>query len=1107
MKKNKPLLFVFILILTFLAKPFGIKAEVKLDGSLGLSGTLPGPDYRVEASFGQRSGDNLFHSFEKFNLSLGESATFSGPPDIARVIGRVTGGEATNIDGILRSEITGADFYFINPFGMIFGKNARLDISGSFYATTAGCIKLGQGGRFDAVNTSASNLTSAPPEAFGFLVPDPGKIRIESSIDAEKGKYPGLFTEGKASLTLAGGDLEFVGGAIRTYLGPINLVSVASVGELNLESMDTGVFSRLGSITAKDFSVIFSYGGGGISVKAQNLSLADGGEIYTQISSDYLSEGIKEPGDLDVEVRDSISISGSSKEGFLSFLGARTIDAMTAASGDINISARSLIIDSEANITSYSYRSGASGYIFIDADTVEILGGAKISSEIDEGFGRSGDIIINAKESFTISGMDASGRFSRVGTTANGSLDSSGGNINVYSPILFMDSGYMTSSSSYAGNSGNIFVASDSMELINGASIFSSIYEGVGKAGNINIVAKDRLFMTGTNIYKTFTNINTAALASFDSYGGNLEISAGEVELEKGAFITSSSLRSGNSGNISLDVNRLKLLEGGRIFADIMEGQGRGGDVVILAKESIDVIGSYEGIYLSRIASEAGKSGDSDGGTIILVSDLINVHGGGHISTVSDSGNGGRIDIETGNLNLTNGGSIMSSKISGLGRGGEISVWASENINISGIDEDGDSSGITSSANDAPTAGAGNIDLHASNLIVADGGYIMSSAFNSGDSGTLFVDVKRLDLSGGANILSAIRGGSGRGGDLYLKVSESINISGSDEDGPSSIISSAVDSYFSTGGDLYIIAGDLTVDGGFLTSSGVRSGNAGNLFMQVNNLSILNGGYISSSVLDAIGMGGDVYIDASGKVMVSGFSESESIYSNINSSGIDSPWSNAGDIYLKTPNLYLEKGGFLSSSSQRSGDAGNIYIWSDDVYLFEGGHIDTSSDSSAGGSMFIEAGHMIRLDGSYISSSVYGGTGNGGNMSVSDPRYVILDHSYIIAKAFEGDGGNIDLKASLFLSDPLSRIDASSQLGIDGVINIDSPDVDVNASLVNLPDRFEDAGSLLSDPCLGRRLGKISSLVVLGRGGIPDDPYSFRPSSVFSDDSSQFIRK
>lgn len=1100
MKKTNLFLFFFILIVGYFAYPINLNADIKLDGSLGTSGSLQGPDYRVEAAFGHQAGQNLFHSFEKFNIANGERATFAGPADISRVISRVTGGEVSNIDGILSSEIQGADFYFINPYGMVFGKNARLDISGSFYATSADYIRLGENGRFDAKNPSASVLTSAPPEAFGFLGSNPGNITVKSSIDVEGGKYPGLFVEGDKSLTIAGGDIDFIGGAARTYLGPINLVSIKSIGELDLASMNTGVFSKLGNITAKDFSVIFSYGGGSISVKAQNLSLVDGGEIYTQISSDFLSEGIQEAGDLDVDVRESILISGNSAEGFLSFLGARTIDAGTSRSGDINIYCHSLSIDKEANITSYSYRSGESGYILIDAETIEILGGAKISSEIEEGFGRSGDIIINAGNSFKISGMDDYGRFSRIGTTATNSFDSTGGDINVTTPLLLMDSGYLTSSSSSAGDSGNISVYSEIVELVNGASIFSSIYEGIGKAGDINIKASDRILMTGSDLYRTFTNINSAALESFDSYGGNIEISAGDVKLEDGAFITSSSLRSGNSGNIFMDVTKLQLINGGRVFADIREGQGRGGDLIILAKESIDIVGSYQGTYFSRIASEAENSGVSDGGTIRMVSDEISISGDGHISTASNSGNGGRIDIDARNLNLLDSGSIISSKISGLGKGGDISIWASEDINISGRDEYGSSSGITSSANQAPGAGSGNIDLHAANLIVADGGYVTSSAFYSGDSGTLFVDVNRLDLLSGGKILSAIQGGEGRGGDLYLKVADSINISGKDENGPSSIITSAVESFSSRGGDLYIIAGDMTIDGGFLTSSGVESGDAGNLYMQLRNLSVINGGYIASSVLSANGMGGDIYIDASGNVFVTGVSSDGSAYSNINSSGIDSPFSNAGDIYLRNPSLNLGNGGFLSSSSLRSGDAGNIYIWSDDVHLFDGGHIDTSSDASAGGSMFIEAGHMIRLEDSYITSSVYGGTGDGGNMSISDPKFVILDASNIIAKAFEGNGGNIDLKTGLFLADPLSRIDASSQLGIDGIINIDSPDVDVNASLVNLPDRFEDVSTLLSDPCLGRRLGKISSLVVLGRGGIPDDPYSFRQSKVFEDD-------
>ncbi|WP_027360889.1 two-partner secretion domain-containing protein [Desulforegula conservatrix] len=1027
MKKNN----LFLIVPVFLLFTTSSFAEVKLDGSMGVTGSLPGPDFRIEATVGQKMGPNLFHSFEKFNIATGETATFAGPADISRIISRVTGGSVSNIDGLLASEIQGADFYLINPYGIVFGKNASLDISGSFFATTADHIKLGENGRFDAKNPSASILTSAPPEAFGFVGNSPGKIEVESSIDVGEGKYPGLYVNGNSSITIAGGDISFMGGVARTYKGPINIVSVASVGELNLDSMNTGLFSKLGNIDVRDFSVIFSFGGGNISVQSQNLNLIDGGEIYTKIFEDRADAG-----NLDVNVRDSILVSGQSMNGFLSYLGAEVQNAPNSRSGDVNISARYLRIDNGASVSSYSARSGPSGNVTINADRVETLGGSKISSEILGGIGKSGDIIINAYEFFNLSGITAEGVCSSVGTTVTDSYLAYGGDIRVFAPEILMDGGYLTSLSSVSGNSGNIAIETDNMTLINGGSVYSSISEGIGIAGNIDLKISNQLFMSGFNVNGTFTNINSAAVDSIYSAGGNIALSAGSAWLEKGAYITSSSVMSGSSGNIYMDVAKLDLVDGGRIFADIRQGQGRGGALEIIADEYINIAGAYAGAYSSRIASEAEDSGTSNGGSISLVSPLINIIDEGYISTVSNSGDGGSIDIGTWNLNLINGGSILASKIKGSGSGGNIFINAVNDVNISGKNESGSSGGINSSANGAPGAKSGDIAITAASLKLSDGGYVTSSAFGSGDSGSLFVDVDTLELLGGGRILSAIQGGTGIGGELSINARTSVLIQGSDVQGASSIISSAVGSFTADGGNLNIITDNLTIDGGFITSSSVEGGRAGNLAMNVGSLSVLNGGTVTSSVLRAVGRGGNVYIDARDYVLVSGVSEYE-IYSNINSSGVDSPYSNAGDIFLSSPYLRLENGGFLSSSSTRSGDAGNINIWASDVYLVNSGHIDTASDVSAGGSMHIDSAHMINLENSYISSSVYGGTGNGGNMLIGNPEFIILDGSYIIAIAYEGNGGNIDLKAGLFIADPISKISASSQLGIDGIINID----------------------------------------------------------------------
>lgn len=156
---------------------------IKLDGTLGSSGKLdlPGPSYEIKAEFGKQAGANLFHSFEQFNLHAGENATFSGPDSVRNIISRVTGGNASWIDGRLVSTIPGADFYLLNPSGLMFGTNASLDLSGSFHISTADYLKTGDNERFYALPPSDEILSAASPESFGFLNEHPAKISVEGS--------------------------------------------------------------------------------------------------------------------------------------------------------------------------------------------------------------------------------------------------------------------------------------------------------------------------------------------------------------------------------------------------------------------------------------------------------------------------------------------------------------------------------------------------------------------------------------------------------------------------------------------------------------------------------------------------------------------------------------------------------------------------------------------------------------------------------------------------------------------------------------------------------------------------------------------------------------
>jgi filamentous hemagglutinin family protein len=165
------------------------QAQISLDGSLGPPGPLPGPHYRIDANMGQTRGSNLFHSFGEFNVPTGGSATFTGPNTIANILSRVTGGQPSAIDGVLRSEIAGANLYLLNPSGVLFGPNSSLAISGSFHVSTADFLRFADGAKFSANLGNESVLTVASPAAFGFLGNTPALMTLQgSSLQVPEGR-------------------------------------------------------------------------------------------------------------------------------------------------------------------------------------------------------------------------------------------------------------------------------------------------------------------------------------------------------------------------------------------------------------------------------------------------------------------------------------------------------------------------------------------------------------------------------------------------------------------------------------------------------------------------------------------------------------------------------------------------------------------------------------------------------------------------------------------------------------------------------------------------------------------------------------------------------
>lgn len=126
---------------------------------------------------GATRGGNLFHSFDRFKLGTGHRASFEHGPQIERIFGRVTGGDLSEIDGILST--SGASLFLLSPGGMVFGPRAQLDVGATFVGTSASRVEWSLGlGSFGTRSQDLQLLVDGLPQNFLFETGG-GQIRLE----------------------------------------------------------------------------------------------------------------------------------------------------------------------------------------------------------------------------------------------------------------------------------------------------------------------------------------------------------------------------------------------------------------------------------------------------------------------------------------------------------------------------------------------------------------------------------------------------------------------------------------------------------------------------------------------------------------------------------------------------------------------------------------------------------------------------------------------------------------------------------------------------------------------------------------------------------------
>jgi len=715
--------------------------SVVLDGTLGTSGPLSGPNYNITADLGKIVGNNLFQSFSQFNLVNGDVATFSGPLNIHNILARITGGSPSFIDGTIQSTIPGANLFFINPFGVLFGSHAQVNVGGSFAVTSASYVKLADGGRFDAANPANDVLTAAPVSAFGFLNSTPGAISFQdSSLSVPAGQ----------SFSVIGGNITLSGATIQAPGGRINLISITSTGELALDVTDlntlpdTSGFNGLGAITIQDdvngnSSYVdasdTSNGGGQVVIRGGSLMVQN-----SAIEADALG-AMQEKG-VDINVTGDLTVDDGGQ------ITANTGTAGSANAGAINITAGAITLDGGWMVVSGTPQgplvtgitadtepgaSGNAGIVTITTPTLNIQNGARVSAATG-GSGNAGAVTVSAN-SIYIDAQNAQG---------------------LNAPATGID--VSTLEQGVGGSAGTVTIqplsGPLSLQILNGG-LISAISGNNGAGGSINIVA-DSIELDGQTS-DLFTGIRSGAegLGSAGQ-GGDIHIQTRTLTLANGAQISAQTFSMGGGGSISVNADIIEVLSGSSIDAETF-GAGPGGNITLAATTSLILNGQHAEIDGGNTYGVPGY--DAPAGNVTITTPLLEVLNGGLISASALGGSpGGNITVNAGNLVLDNNSGISAASISAPG--GTIAITAKGTIQLS--------ENSTISASSLHSDG-GNVSLTSPSLIDLRNSQINASA--GGGGGNVTIDPQSVALNNSTITASA---GTGIGGKITIEPASSV---------------------------------------------------------------------------------------------------------------------------------------------------------------------------------------------------------------------------------------------------------------------------------------------------------------------------------------------
>ncbi|MGK7893079.1 MAG: CHAT domain-containing protein [Xenococcus sp. (in: cyanobacteria)] len=981
--------------------PLTAQAQVTPDGTTNTTVNVNGNNFTIEQ--GDRAGGNLFHSFQEFSVPNGGEAFFNNAVEVNNIFSRVTGGNLSNIDGLIRAN-GNANLFLINPAGILFGEGARLDIGGSFYGSTADSIVFPDG-EFSAIDPdNRPILTINAPIGLSFR-DNPGDIVNRSRVENSAGDIVGLEVLAENNFTLVGGNINLLGGIITAPGGRIDLGGLSAAGIISINADETLSFpddiAKADVTLTNQAEVNVRAGGGGfINVNARNITLSDESKLLAGIA-DSVGSPNAQAGGITINTDNLNLTNGALVE--VNTSGQRNASSVNITASDTITIEGQKTIDGQDILTKIVSQVreesvGDAGRVTITTSNLNLSNGGEVNTNLS-GQGNVGSITITASDTINIDGSNIDGSNLFAGVVSQ----------------VFEEG---------EGNAGDVVITTGNLNIKNGGQVAGNTSSGQGNVGSVNITASDTITIDGQN---QFTGVVSQLFEDAVGDAGGVTITTDNLNLSNGGEVVSQVKKGavGNAGGVTIATGNLNLSNGGKVAANLF-GQGNAGDININNTNSIVLNNKGE------INSSVGNGAQGNAGNInINNTNSIFLQNQGEINSRVGNGaqgNAGNININVlEDISLQNNSKIETQVLSnGVGNAGNINIDVSGDISLENI-----SKFATQMLSDN-VGNSGNINIH-------------SKSFTSRDSDIL-ADIK----------------GIGNAGDITIKATDSVVLDSSRAN-PTVIISQLQQNSVGEAGDITISASQISLNNFALISTNIKQdseGKAGNITINADTISLNNG-----SVIDALTEtnfdGGDININANllelsngGKIVTAAERDGNAgdialnITGNIILNNANPPENTPFDeTFLQE--IQSETGIFANNSPNSTGNGGNINLKvNETIFLRNNSRVSAEAGNIGnGGNIIIDAEFIIASpseppeDGNDIVASAK--RGNGGIIIFSSILELVGIQERL---AIEGNGTN--------------DIDASSEFGSPGKVSI-------SEILIELPeDDVTDASDQVAqNPC------------------------------------------